>query len=152
MRGAAWLERLSILLELVSFFLATPEILGEKRLKAIEGWLVQKVESGAPVVIGYICTFLGMVVAAGILDVVSAVFRISTTTPLPVLGGIAVAILFLSGLLFGGTLGDLVSRRMLIPRLHRLVEDPQGRRRWLVLGAALFFIARVLQFFATLMR
>jgi MFS family permease len=139
-------------MEFVSFFLAAPEILEEKRLKAIERWLVQKVEGGAPGVIGYICMFLGMVVAAGILDVVAAVFRISTTTPLPLLGGIAVAILFLSGLLFGGTLGDQVSRKMLIPRLHRLAEDPQGRRRWLVLGAVLFLVAKLLQFFATFIR
>jgi predicted ABC-type sugar transport system permease subunit len=144
-----WLERLSIVVELLSFFLAAPEILEEKRLKSIERWLVQKIAQGAPGMITYISMLLAIAMALGVLGIVLELLHTSPDMVLPPFAQVAIPIFVLLCMLFGAVLGNLVTSKVLIPRLQRLAEDERGRRRWLVLGAILFVASKSMQLSAT---
>jgi hypothetical protein len=147
-----WLERAIIGIEFISFLLVTPEILEEERLKAIERWLIRKIEHGAPSIITYISIVLALALALAILGIVFEIFHVSLDAVLPPFAQVALPLFFLLSMASGAMLGKSVTRKVLIPRLQKLAYDKNVRHRWCMAGGALFVVAKFVQLFATFFR
>lgn len=134
----AWLNRLRILLNFLSFWLVAPEFVGEARLKSWEA-VVAKGLNKLPTItkVAYFLTTISMIVAY----VIATVRRMRAgTADLPGIPQNWTTILALSS---GLTIAAPFIAERLVPIL---ANDKQVRQRFLFLGAGLFVVATLIEF------
>lgn len=146
-----WVNRVGILLEFLSFWLAAPEILGEERLRKLERRVEDMVRVLPVVVTGVFVT----------LWLLTAIWRVETDIELQMgwrVGGIRTGVIYTVSLIL--TLISIYfltrypTRRVLTenvvrPLLLQLANDQPIRQRSLVVGAVLFVVGFLLQLIAT---
>ena len=146
-----WVNRVGVVLEFLSFWLAAPEILGEARLRALE----RRVED---VVRVFPAVVTGVFVMVWLL---TAIWRVRFDTELLMgwrVGGIRSGVIYTASLIL--TLISIYlltlypTRRVLTenivrPLLLKLADDQRIRQRSLAVGAVLFVVGFLLQLLAT---
>jgi hypothetical protein len=136
-----WVNRVGMLLEFLSLWLAAPELLGEERLKAwgrqLERWLQVIV-----VMLWFLLfAFLWAAVSDAMPDeVVAAMPTITFTVATAILSVVCALPLILS---------IEMNRKVIRPLQKRLTDDGRVRSRCLALGALLFMLGFLLRLVAT---
>jgi hypothetical protein len=151
------LNLLGIVLEFLSFWFAAPEILGERRLRAIERRLEKGIEKSPLTLL-----WVAMVAALALMWVVTMAMCWVTLrlmlvgmTPVDVLANVlavvVMALLPMCVLSAALTVAIKLQEKVVPPLLRVLADDERIRQRSLVVGAVLFMIAFLCQFTAALL-
>jgi hypothetical protein len=161
-----WLSRVGMLLEFLSFWLVAPEILGIERLKRwendLETWLKNKDLSNHLKLIGLVATYIvviGWVIFLAIWGFSLLMSGIDFQHPnlMPSLIYLATSLLvallvrlFVAGLLeLTQPIGKRLIQSVTSPILRALEDDTKISRRSLMLGAGLYILSFLLQFWTT---
>ncbi|MGA9350232.1 MAG: hypothetical protein WBW48_15725 [Anaerolineae bacterium] len=156
-----WVNRVGIVLEFLSFWLAAPEILGEERLRKLEWWAEQGIRAVgcvAPLVMA-----LGTVMLLSMKDlwirgaqtvthfVEAIVQRVGVALSAGTLRILATVLMLASWVLLLWILGKLLEKfyDAVSFLLRILADDARVRQRSLAVGAVLFVVGFLLQFIAT---
>jgi hypothetical protein len=140
---AVWLTRIGILFELLSFWFAAPELLGEKRLRAIEMRLEKPLWHWRRLSLMKRTDLLFLL--GGLTVFTFGMFLGKLPWPLPIvipgLLGLLVIIV--------GTIAEIVMTTLATYLLHQMINDENIRQRSLLAGAVLFVLGTILQFLGT---
>jgi len=150
-----WVNRVGIMLESLAFWLAAPEILGEERLRALEGRVEQGLRN-----LPLMLAIAAVIALAWVSSMVTAApFALITLVlswrehwlrilwaALEVAGALALVMVAARLMLSGAwALEDKVVR----PLLRLLADDERIRGRSLAVGAVLFVVGFLLQLIGT---
>ena len=140
---ALWLNRLGLLLDLLAFFCAAPELLGGRRLQAVTSVYERGMRLLPPVALAAALVALGAFLAASVGrlagQAAKAIWRLSVVT-------VTGALLTLAGIVILRVVGRAAPA--VISRLAGGEQTNLGQR-FLVFGAFLFVLGMALQFVAT---
>jgi hypothetical protein len=142
-----WVNRVGILLEFLSFWLAAPEILGEERLRALE----RRIEQATGVLLWALLLVATGVLLIGALGLAAGMvimrFRTELWDRLLVYRR-AVGMTVWWGAL-GASLGLALEIVVTRTVLRMMADDARIRQRSLAVGAVLFVVGFLLQLIAT---
>ena len=151
------LNLLGVMLEFLSFWFAAPEILGEERLKALEQGLEKGIKQFPLTLL-----WVAMLAALALMLVIMAAMVWVTVTlvlmdvmlvdALSMVLAVGLMALLLMGVLPAALAVATTLQEKVIPHvLRKLANDQRIRQRWLAVGATLFVMAFLCQFFAILL-
>lgn len=143
-----WLNILGMVLQFLSFWCAAPELLGEATMKRLESGMTRFV-ARIPVII----VFGGMMAYALTIGLFGAFEGLSAGRGGEPLVGMwqyflllgALMVLYFAFMFFHKRILSLLERRLAQPLVHRLVENPDARRKALMLGAVLLTAGFLMQ-------
>lgn len=138
----AWLNRIGLILNFVSFWLAAPEILGEERLKTLYRTGLKSV----PFIAGFFIFYLYILLIGLPVIYIIQHFKDTNVAKYTLLAGF---ILMFVGLPLSGYLRNRIDRWLQSSLFLELVDNYLLRRRLLFLGGIFFVTGFVLQFVAT---
>ena len=155
---AVTLNRIGILLNFFSFFLAAPEVFGEERLRQYlsrsTGWFIAGIASFVLTLLSLGVVFIVLIfifnihriVSNDIVTTITTVYGVSTY---PVSALLLIMLLIFLGLAFVFFIFLRTNRRFVNTISQYLVANGQLRQRLFKLGVVLFVIGNVLQLIST---
>lgn len=146
---ATWLSRVAILLQFAAFWFSVPELLGERRLKAIEKGVEEGLHRWEQMGARIRQNAALLIVALGALGLVAILLTNPGLRRLPdmVQGIVAVALASLA--LVVGLLLEWLLTGLTRNVLRHLADDRLIRRRSLMIGAVLFALGTIVDFVGT---
>ena len=139
-----WVNRVGIVLEFLSFWLAAPEILGEERLKALERRLEKEIKQLPDLLAVLVAALAGMLAAVVLMLVVAG-----EVTPVAAVAGVVLMVVAAVATAAAAVVANKLQEKIAAPALRVLADDKRIRQRSLAVGGVLFVVGFLLQLIAT---
>lgn len=142
-----WINRIGMLMDFLAFWFAAPELLGERRLKAMEKIVVESAK-GCYFSLGCLMPIILWFLIIPWVDELLRPLRGAPTSKVLITGLILTSLALLLWWILSNLSFTLVKRAMRAV-VHFFSDDSRTRRRALSIGAAFFVIGFILQLIST---